>query len=206
LLCWLVIALIFIIVAFIGKQDPKVLFRLKHLSIKNGLASIMLGIGLVFIMNGAVRFLGELSNLKFSYMNPSTFKGYDLIYLAVIVGLITPVFEELFFRGIIISRLEEGYGHLSSILISSVLFSVSHLNLVQSVYVLPLGILAGVLVLKTGSIISSVLLHMMYNILNIYLAKINFFQYNGVQLLVMICLGLVLVIFGLGQIDEQITE
>jgi ethanolamine transporter EutH len=72
--------------------------------------------------------------------------------------------------------------------------------------VLPLGILAGVLVIKTGSIFASVWLHMFYNILNIYLAKINFFQYNSVQLLVMISLGVALLIFGLQQLDDKILE
>jgi membrane protease YdiL (CAAX protease family) len=73
------------------------------------------------------------------------------------------------------------------------------MNLVQSIYVFPVGLLAAFLVYKTGSILSAIWLHTLYNILNIYLAKIDFFQYNSVQLLILMLIGLSLLGIGLYQ-------
>ena len=203
LISWLMIALLFFIVAVFSKQKLSQIFAVRHMSIKNSLASMVIGIGLVFLMNGLIRFIGAATDIEFSYLSSSTFQVYDLWFLMVVVGLLTPVFEELFFRGVVLSRLTHGFGPFLSILLSSVVFSLSHMNLVQSIYVFPVGLLAAYLVYRTGSIFSAIWLHTLYNILNIYLAKIDFFQYNSVQLLILILIGISLLGIGLIQSEVQ---
>lgn len=203
LLCWFVLAVIFLIVALPTGQKVSTLFNLRWLSIKNSLACIFMGLGLVFCINGSIRFIGKVTELEFDYLSVDTFNVYSLITLFIIVGLLTPIFEELFFRGIILGRLKLGFGAFLTIILSSVLFSISHLNVIQSIYVFPVGLLAAYLVIETGTVLSSIWLHIVYNMVNIYLAKIDFFRYNSVQLLVMIFLGLVMLAFGLHELDKN---
>lgn len=203
LLCWLVIFVLFLLIMYPTGQRFTDLFSFRWLSIGNGLASIFAGFGLVFLINGAVRFASDVAEIDFEYLSDDIFSVYNIWYLMVIVGLVTPFFEELFFRGILLGRLKNGFGPLMTVLLSAVLFSLSHLNVIQGIYVLPVGILAAYLVLETGSVFSAVWLHMVYNLVNIYLAKIDFFQYNSVQLLVIALLGMVLLALGLNQIRPQ---
>ncbi|MDF1617107.1 CPBP family intramembrane glutamic endopeptidase [Petrocella sp. FN5] len=203
LLSWLVVASSFLIVAVFSKQKLSQIFALRQMNMKNSLASMVTGIGLVFLMNGLIRFISAATDIEFSYLSSSTFRVYNLWFLMVIVGILTPIFEELFFRGVVLSRLSYGFGPFISIILSSVVFSLSHMNLVQSIYVFPVGLLAAILVYKTGSILSAIWLHTLYNILNIYLAKINFFQYNSVQLLILILIGISLLGVGLYQSEVQ---
>ncbi len=176
LLCWLVLGIIFLLVALPSKQKLSNLFHMRNLSIGNGLASVFVGLGLVFAINGSIRFASEATGMEFAYLSDTTLTVYSMMTLFVIIGLITPIFEELFFRGLILSRLHLGFGPIFAVVISSILFSVSHLNIIQGIYVFPVGLLAGYLVIKTGSIQSSIWLHVVYNMVNIYLAKIDFFS------------------------------
>ncbi|MCF8019623.1 MAG: CPBP family intramembrane metalloprotease [Vallitaleaceae bacterium] len=203
LISWFMVACFFLSVVVFSKQKLSQTFALRHMSIKNSLTSMVTGIGLVFLMNGLIRFISAATDIEFSYLSSSTFRVYNLWFLMVVVGILTPIFEELFFRGVVLSRLSHGFGPLVSILLSSVMFSLSHMNPVQSIYVFPVGLLAAYLVYKTGSIFSAIWLHTLYNILNIYLAKIDFFQYNSVQLLVLMLIGICLLGVGLYQSEEQ---
>jgi len=198
-LCWGVIFLIFLLVAIGGKQKIGKLFALKTLSIKNNLASMLTGLGLVFVMNGFIRFIGETLDRRYSYLIVHQENIYNLITLFIIVGVITPIFEELFFRGIILSRLKKGFGSAMGIFLSSIVFSISHLNVVQSIYVLPIGLLAGYLVIRTNSILAGIWVHIVYNTVNIYLVKVDFSWHNPMQLILIMGLGGMLLAFGLYQ-------
>lgn len=203
LLCWVFIAVMFLLLAIIAREQAQKTFNLYSLRLVNGFASVFVGLGLVFAINGIVRFISETTKLEFDFMNLDNLDAYNIVYLFVIVGIVIPVFEEFFFRGVLLSRLRNGYGVFLTVVLSSVLFSVSHFNIVQSIYVLPVGLLAGYLVCETGSVFSAIWLHIAYNVVNIYLAKIDFFKYNSVQILVMILMGFVLMIFGMSQIRRD---
>lgn len=205
-LCWVVIALILLVLLLPTKQNFVEMFSFRRLSLGNGLASVFAGLGLVFMINGALRYTSAVSDLNIDYLSGDIFQVYNLLYLMGIVGIITPIFEELFFRGVLLSRLGIGFGAMTSVVFSSFLFSVSHLNVIQGIYVFPVGLLAAYLVLTTGSIFAGIWLHMIYNMVNVYLAKIEFFQYNSLQLLVMTFLGIVLLAFGLYQVRGNPME
>ena len=103
-------------------------------------------------------------------------------------------------------RLLKGFGATAAVVISALIFSLSHLNIVQSIFVLPIGILCGVLVVQTGSIFAGIWLHIVYNVVNIYLARMAVFQYNSLQLLIMVVFGIGLMAFGLSQIHERTAQ
>ena len=78
------------------------------------------------------------------------------------VALLPAICEELVFRGIIANGFKK-YGTVTAVVLSAVLFALMHQNLQQLVYQLFLGGVMAYIVIKTGSIIYTMLLHFFNN-------------------------------------------
>ena len=76
--------------------------------------------------------------------------------------LIPPVCEELLFRKLLLNRLRS-LGDVSAVYLSALAFSLFHANFYQMVYAFVLGAFFAVVVLLTGSIRDTILLHMLVN-------------------------------------------
>ena len=78
------------------------------------------------------------------------------------IGLLPAICEELIFRGVITNGLKK-YGTWATIIISAVFFALMHQNLQQLIYQLFLGGVMAYIVIKTGSIIYTMILHFFNN-------------------------------------------
>jgi sodium transport system permease protein len=83
-----------------------------------------------------------------------------IVWLAI--GVTPAVCEELFFRGFVMSGLRST-GAWPAALISALLFGVAHASIYRLMPTLFLGILFGVLVWRTGSIVCSIVAHALNN-------------------------------------------
>lgn len=104
------------------------------------------------------------NNLNEITTNPTFFKVYGLLRLLLIV----PILEELFYRKIILSSLVHKYGVYISVFISSLLFSIGHLDFNNSFIFLIFGILLGIAYWKTQIIYYPILLHIFINALTLF--------------------------------------
>ena len=84
-------------------------------------------------------------------------------------GILAPIFEELFYRKIVIDRLRR-YGDLPAILISGLMFGLLHGNVSQFFYTTVFGMLFGYIYINTGKIRYTIALHMSINIVSGVLA------------------------------------
>lgn len=84
--------------------------------------------------------------------------------IVIFIVILAPVFEELFFRKLVIDRLLP-YGELPAILISGVAFGMAHGNFNQFFYAAAIGIVFGFIYLRSGKIIYSIVLHMIFNLI-----------------------------------------
>jgi tetratricopeptide (TPR) repeat protein len=82
------------------------------------------------------------------------------------------VSEELFFRGFLGRGLVARFGAIGGILLTSLLFAVSHIDPVQVSYTFLLGILLHFVYLTTKSLVGPILLHTLYNAVGITRAKL----------------------------------
>lgn len=84
----------------------------------------------------------------------------------IMSALLAPFAEEIFFRGWLLSILEKKINKYISVLIVAAIFAAYHSYGISigSFVLFILGCLWGYAVLKTGSIFSSVLTHLAYNI------------------------------------------
>lgn len=77
--------------------------------------------------------------------------------------LVAPVCEELIFRGFIYSRLKTGMPMAAAILISSWLFGMVHGTMIWIIYAGILGMILCWIYEKTGSLTSSIIVHIFFN-------------------------------------------
>lgn len=96
-----------------------------------------------------------------------------LILLVVVIA--APIMEELIFRKMLLDRIA-GYGQITSLLMSGLIFGLAHGNFYQFFYAFALGTIFAHVYLRTGKVIYTIGLHMLINFcgsfLTLYLVDI----------------------------------
>ncbi|MDE7476643.1 MAG: CPBP family intramembrane metalloprotease [Lachnospiraceae bacterium] len=87
------------------------------------------------------------------------------IWLGIVLyGIISPVVEEIVFRGVIFNRIRKFYSVSKAVIFSALLFGMFHANLPQFLYGTVMGMLMALCYAYTESFAAPVLLHMSANI------------------------------------------
>jgi membrane protease YdiL (CAAX protease family) len=160
------------VVIFIGikksKKNCNALFKFNKVSPGIWLATIICALGLLIV-------LSELDNV-FNYFLPmpqsmqssfiTTLTDQMFIVAIIVVGIIPAFTEEMLFRGIILNGLAENYSERKAILISSLLFGLTHLNPWQFLSAFIIGVLSAWLCIRTKSIVLSIYIHGFNNIVS----------------------------------------
>ena len=131
------------------------------------LIAVLMQFGLLFS-------LGELNTLFLSWLETLGYtssagslpplEGGWLVLTLFVVALLPAVFEETLFRGILVGRMRaSGWGTCSVIFISGALFSLFHGNPAQTLYQFICGVCFALLVVRAGSILPSMLAHLLNN-------------------------------------------
>lgn len=145
---------------------------LKKISAKMVGISIILGIVLYFINSFVADAFSSIIAL-FGYENISststTTFNYGMLIKEFILSCILPGFcEEFLHRGIILHANKKYSNTKYCLLISSILFGLTHLNIRQFFYAAILGYLMGYVTLVADSIVPSIIIHFMNNFLSTY--------------------------------------
>ncbi|EPB8146518.1 lysostaphin resistance A-like protein [Clostridium perfringens] len=131
---------------------------------------VIFSIGLTMLILFLMGFFGSLF--------PSIFESYSLVGNAmsathnsilalVIVIVLIPIFEEIFFRGVIFGFLRDNYKFPIALIVQALIFAIAHGNLVQGVYAFILGLFLGVFFYYTNSLYASIISHITYNLFGI---------------------------------------
>lgn len=78
------------------------------------------------------------------------------------LAVLAPLFEEFWFRGLVMESLRP-YGNGFAIFISAILFGLTHSNFEQFFYATALGIFLGYIAISTRSIVTTTIMHAMFN-------------------------------------------
>ncbi len=93
------------------------------------------------------------------------------LWLAWLVVALTPALcEELLFRGLVLSGLRR-WGNGVALVVSSLLFAIAHASIYRLLPTFFLGLLLGYIVLRTGSIFCSMIIHTLNNGLAVTIAR-----------------------------------
>ncbi len=181
--------LLLIVVAFLAAllvSLPGQLFGLSS-DLAIALGRILVGLALMLIFRYCLRHGRPLSGVK--YLLPClAFVLWNLVYNplsgsafapptaeTLLLGLAPAIFEEVLFRGIFIHNLRKnGKSPLVTVVISALVFGLVHLTnivgmtpanvLVQTVYATVIGLALGAVYVKSGDLLSVILLHGMIDV------------------------------------------
>ncbi|MFI3237248.1 MAG: type II CAAX endopeptidase family protein [Lachnospiraceae bacterium] len=147
-------------------DDVKPTYQTKKMSIKSLLKFFCMTYFLLIASNIFGLFITDfLSMIKGSMVeNPvyTMFDGTNIVLMFILSVILAPLFEEFFFRKMLIDRVVK-YGERTSIILSGLVFGLFHGNLNQFMYAFVIGIFFGYVYIRTGKIIYPIILHAMVN-------------------------------------------
>lgn len=91
--------------------------------------------------------------------------GMDIYTTVFAAVFLAPVIEELLFRGVLWSILQENKGTVTAVIVTTVYFVFLHLTLNNVFSAILIGICGSMFILFTGSIIPSIVIHLLNNLL-----------------------------------------
>ena len=170
-ICLVTIPLLVLIISADRKRELREEFSLEQWerSAPWGYALCFLcGASACVVLNHVLIYSGLYSLLEQSYEETAQvlFKG-DLLTELISVGILTPVAEELIFRGLIYRRLRWQMSAGYAVFLSAILFAVFHGNLLQGIYSFVIGMLLAFTYERTHSLLAPVLVHVGANLVSV---------------------------------------
>ncbi len=141
------------------------------------LVLIFVVIVIAFCLNDLLMY-SPLIKLSYSYENTSKiFYTGGLIVEIIGNAILTPLAEEIIYRGIIFNKLNLYMKKNISIILSALIFGLAHGNIVQFVYAFVFGIIFACLVEKDKGIQISIILHMCVNLFGVLRTNFKFLNF-----------------------------
>jgi len=124
------------------------------------------------IMNSLIDNQNGSNPLLEIVLNNNNYLSFIILFLTT--TLLAPLFEEFIFRGILLPTLSRDFGKIMGIIISAFIFALAHLSLGEMPPLFILGIGLGITRIASGSLLSSVTMHSLWNgltFLNLFLLR-----------------------------------
>ena len=167
-------------------------------SIKYFAIALAMQFGLLSLSELNGWFVGMLKGLGYTpnpVVIPST-QGFGVVGVLFVVALLPAVFEEFFFRGVLLRGLR-AFGEVGAVLLCGALFSLYHQNPAQTLYQFFCGAAFALVALRSGSILPTVLSHFFNNALIILLEKFSLTTFSTPVLIVVMSVSVCCLIFSL---------
>lgn len=101
----------------------------------------------------------------------SLLSGAPLVGLLLTLAVIPAICEELAFRGFIFAGLQHNKGAVRAIVVTSLLFGLSHGVLQQSISATLMGFILGLIAWRSGSVVCGIIIHICHNSLSMLFVK-----------------------------------
>ncbi|MGD9201261.1 MAG: CPBP family glutamic-type intramembrane protease [Chitinispirillia bacterium] len=161
------ILLSYLIVIYIGAwkngKSFQKLFPIENFKVSLLVPLILTAVGLyslLFTYHFVLNNYAYLERIEFDYFKALI---YPNIYSFGLLVLISPVTEELFFRGLLLNGLTRRFDVKHSIALSSLFFAVSHFSVQKLIPIFLLGFFLGWIFVKTKNLLPCILIHAINN-------------------------------------------
>jgi len=193
---WLLILGPPILLLWMKKVNIKETLKLQKFKITHILLGIAGGFGIYFISVQTVFFMEEMLGPYplgefFEEIFPTTWLGFIPWIFAIVFS--AGICEEILYRGFIQNGLHNHWGPVRALIVATMFFTVAHLDPWRTPAVILIGLLAGYLLIRTGSLYAAIAVHMTANAVGNGLAFAEMFPEGINQWLVVLALSLVLV-------------
>ena len=128
-------------------------------------------------------------NLFNSMMN--TAMGDENIIGYLTIMLLAPIAEELAYRGILLRKSKTVFGIKGCIILNTLLFAAMHLNPLQSLYAIPVGMTLTYLAYRYNTVGVSILAHVLNNSISVLLPMVLNRDLNNIEIIIALVLFMV---------------
>ena len=162
--------LTYLIIFLIRKKNP---FREVCLSFAKPhklICGLVIGASLQIFFSVTISFISSflppwlMSPLE---QNGAMVEGSPLWLSLISLAVVTPILEEVVFRGLVHTRLSKGMSRGVAVALSAIIFGLAHGNIVAFVYAGLFGVVLALLLEKTGSIIPGIFAHAAFNAVSV---------------------------------------
>lgn len=142
---------------------------------------VMLGAACIGVGFGNILTMSPLAGMSQGFAEANEhFYGSTLLIEIIGSAILTPILEELLYRGVIYERLRFFMGkRWHGILLSSLIFAMVHLNLVQFIYAFGMGIVLACCMEVTGHVYGAILAHMTANLIAVLRTECGLLPWLG---------------------------
>ena len=131
----------------------------------------LLALGLSTALSMVVNIVNEaLTSTGVEMTTPDFTPNLDTlnnILLIISTCIVAPIFEELLFRGLILTALRK-FGNTNAMIITSLLFALIHGNIPQSIPTFAISMILCYVVIRTKSLLPAILIHFINNATGIF--------------------------------------
>ena len=126
---------------------------------------LLLGMSAALFVSSFLTMIPLPSGIMNAYQADSgkIFTGNDRVLVILMLVVLSPLTEEVLFRGMMLNRLLKFYSDRNAVLISAGIFALCHVNPVWMLYSFFSGVLLAQIALKKDNILYSVFMHMGFN-------------------------------------------
>lgn len=160
-------------------------------------------IGLTIIILFLMGVLGSLIPSIFenySIVSNSLLATHNSVFGLIAVIVLIPIFEEIFFRGVIFGFLRDNYKFPIALIVQALVFGIAHGNLVQGVYAFILGLFLGAIFYYTNSLYASIASHITYNLFGVLIIPMLIASLQGFSPIlvniIFVAIAIILLVFG----------
>ena len=170
----IVSAAIFFLIFILYKKIRKHPFDFKNVEISKFAFFVCVGIILNIVITALVNAVAivlppELLN-SLSESTNAALTGSPFLLLLIGTGILVPILEELVFRYGLCGTLSRS-NKIFALIASALIFGIVHGNIIQAVYASALGLIFGIVYLKTNNIWYPIALHMAVNSSSVIVAQ-----------------------------------
>ena len=120
---------------------------------------LLVSTGIYLIYSTIIQIIGlTIPAPDFTFPSSMSMQVIYILYICIL----GPLLEEIIFRGIVLKSMKK-HGEFTAVIFTSIIFAMFHLNLVQFMTPLLLGILLAFVTVKTDSIVPAIIIHMFNN-------------------------------------------
>ncbi len=145
-------------------------------TLKNILFIIVIAAAFGFSLNNIIS-MSPLVELSEGYEQANMgFYGSTMTLELIGAGILTPILEELVFRGIIYNSLKKISKTLTATVISALIFAFVHFNIVQFVYAFLVGMVLAVIMEKSRHVYGAMIGHITANVIAVIRTETGILQ------------------------------
>lgn len=168
----------------------------------NALAATVIAACLSIGLNNIIS-MTPLVTISAGYQEANAgFYGSTLVLELISSALMTPILEELVFRGILFGRCKMIMPKIPAIILSSLIFAIVHFNIVQFIYAFLLGIVFAIFVDYANHVYPAIVGHITANLIAVLRTELGFMQgtmdrsvFAWVVSVVLVIIGCITLIF-----------